>query len=90
MSKTFCMNCKKEVSEDVNKCECGGVFFVYGDKFHFEVNGITCNCGNDKFSSNLHMDYKDKAVTNFNCTKCSNLVVTENYRDKDDLMYVLG
>jgi acetone carboxylase gamma subunit len=74
------MNCKKEVSEDVKECECGSKFFAFGEKFHFGENGIVCDCGNDKFRGNMHMDYTHKAVNNYVCTQCGNPVGTESYR----------
>lgn len=87
MSKSYCMKCKNEVNKDTQRCECGGKFFAYGDKFHLGEKGIVCDCGNDKFKSNMHMDFNDKAVTGYVCTQCSNPISTESYRDEEDLMY---
>lgn len=87
MKKSFCMNCLKEVGEDIKKCECGGLFFVYGENFHFDKNGVVCDCGSSKFKSGMHLDYREKAVNSYSCCNCGNVIGTESYRDKEDLMY---
>lgn len=85
--KSYCMNCRNEVNENTKKCECGGTFFVFGDNFHFNKEGIVCNCGCHKFNRFMHLDYKDKSVNNFACNDCGNSIGTESYRDKEDMMY---
>ncbi|CAM2999966.1 hypothetical protein HAHI6034_11070 [Hathewaya histolytica] len=45
MFKVYCMKCKKEVSEDTNRCECGNRSFVYGNNFYLEGEKVICNCG---------------------------------------------
>lgn len=87
MNKSYCLKCKKEVSEDTKECECGNKSFIYGAKFHLDEVGVVCDCGNNKFNSNMHIDYKDKSATNYKCTKCGNPIGTETYRDEEDLMY---
>lgn len=87
MSKSFCMGCKKEVNEDLEKCDCGAKRFVYGDNFELGENGVICGCGSDKFRTNMHMDYKHKSVNNYVCTECGSSVGIETYRSEEDLMY---
>lgn len=29
--KSFCIKCLKEVSNETEKCECGGGYFAFGD-----------------------------------------------------------
>ncbi|WP_142415447.1 hypothetical protein [Hathewaya massiliensis] len=86
MSKSYCMRCKKEVSETTIECECGGRFFVYGDNFHLGEKGVVCDCGSDKFKSGAHIDCTDKAINNYICTNCGNLIGTESYRSEEDMM----
>lgn len=89
MSKSYCMNCKKEVEENIKECECGSKFFVYGYKFTLGKNGIICNCGSDKFTRNMHMNYVDKSVNNYVCIKCKNSIGTEYYRNEEDMYMYL-
>lgn len=87
MKKSYCEKCKKEVSENTEECECGCRSFIFGDKFHFTENGLVCDCGNDKFKTVMNMDFTHKAVNNYACTKCGNVIGIESYRNKDDVMY---
>ena len=83
---SYCLTCKKEVSDETSKCECGGTCFVYGNKFHFDKdNNVTCNCGEKKFKTTQHMDMTNKAITNYVCTKCGNVFGVESYRTGEDL-----
>lgn len=86
MTKSYCLSCKEEVSQDTEKCECGGQYFVFGNDFSFNDKGVVCDCGSDEFNTIMHMDYTDKAVNNFVCVKCNNRIGTEYYRSEDDLM----
>ena len=81
MNKNYCVNCLKEVSEDTKQCECGGkrfVFFEEGDLIRVE-EGFRCKCSNDEFTTTLHIDFSDKAVTNCVCTKCGTQIGIEDY-----------
>lgn len=80
LKKSYCMNCKKEVSNDTKKCECGGTYFVYGENFKFTGKNIVCNCGSDKFKKGTHIDFTYKAVTNHICSNCGNQIQTESFR----------
>lgn len=84
MSKSYCMKCKKEVDENVTKCECNSVSFVYGDDFHFEDKDVVCDCGSKNFKSSIHMDYSDRGVNNYICSSCSNPIGVETYRKPED------
>jgi len=84
--KSFCTKCLKEVSNDTEKCECGGHNFAFGD-LKVEDNKILCKCGNDQFRRGMHMDCTNKATTTLICTECGNVCGTEYYRDKEDMMY---
>lgn len=87
MSKSYCMNCKKEVTEEIKKCECGGRRFVYGDNIKVSENGFVCNCGSDKYKSTFHVDYKEKSVNNYVCANCKSAIGIENYRSEENMMY---
>jgi len=84
--KSYCLNCRKEVSNDTGKCDCGGHSFAFGD-LKVEGEKIVCKCGNDTFNRTAHMDFTHKATTSMVCTKCGNLCGTEHYRDEEELMY---
>jgi len=77
--KSYCLKCKKEVTPDIKKCECGNKSFVFGD-IYFKDEKLFCVCGNTTFKTNMHLDYSDKAVTSYECNKCGKVVVTEHYR----------
>lgn len=81
MKKSYCMKCHRELGSSVIRCSCGCENFVYGDKFHFEGKDIVCECGNKEFKRIIHMDFIDKCVNNFRCTKCGNQLVIESYRE---------
>ena len=87
MSKSYCMRCKKRVSENTDKCECGSKSFIFGDKFHFTGKSIVCDCGCDQFSMGFHADKTKSAITNYSCKECGNVVGIESFRSEEDLMY---
>lgn len=84
--KSFCTKCLKEVSNDTEKCECGGHNFAFGD-LKVEGNKILCKCGNDQFNRGMHMDCTNKATTTLICTECGNVCGSEHYRDEEDMLY---
>ena len=84
--KSFCIKCLKEVSSEVQQCECGGTYFAFG-KLKIEDGKILCQCGSEKFKTGMHMDYANKATTTLICTKCNNVCGTENYRNKESMAY---
>lgn len=84
--KSFCTNCKKEVSNETKLCECGGHNFAFGD-LKIQDNKIVCKCGNDSFRTGVHIDCTDKATTTMTCVRCGNVCGLEYYRDEEDLMY---
>jgi hypothetical protein len=90
------MKCKKELGDlEVNNdgtCPhegCEGKFFAYSDG-DFTVNEekgkLVCGCGSDEFQGFMHMDMTKKAVNNYKCTGCGNIIGTEIYRDACDPM----
>jgi len=81
MSKNFCMKCKKEVDESTTACRCGCQAFVYGDKFHLEGKYVVCYCGSKVFKNTTHLDFTNKAITSYVCSKCGNSVGVEVYRN---------
>ena len=87
MKKSYCANCKKEVSEDMKKCDCGSRVFIFGDIKMDEENHATCACGSQTFKQTMHLDYTDKAVTYYQCTECGCVNGKECYRNKEDRMY---
>jgi len=84
--KSYCTKCLKEVSSEIEKCECGGNNFAFGD-LQIKDGRILCKCGNDKFNRGMHMDFTNKATTTMVCTECGNVCGTEYYRDEEDMMY---
>ena len=86
MDKSYCTQCKKEVSNDTKQCECGGRTFVFGN-VKVEGEKITCVCGNDTMQSTVHMDSKDKATTSYQCSKCGAGIGVDYYRNTEDMMY---
>ncbi len=84
--KSYCMKCKQEVTEETQEHECGGRQFVFGKVIPGE-KGFVCECGNDQFKSGVHLDYSHKAVNNYRCVKCGNVIGTEYYRDAESMMY---
>lgn len=87
MTKSFCMNCKKEVEESVEICNCGGKVFVFGDVKYDGKKDFLCSCGNEKFQSKSHIDFIEKSVTNYQCSECRNLIGIEAFRDQSSEMY---
>lgn len=85
MDKSYCVNCKKEVPNDAKNCECGGHSFLYGN-VKIEDGKVTCKCGNDTMQFTSHMDFKDKAVTVYNCTQCGAVIGNEHYRDAEEML----
>ncbi len=86
MKKSYCMKCKKEVGEEITQCECGSRSFVFGANLLFEDDQIKCKCGNTKFKNTMHMDFTNKAVSNYVCG-CGNVIGTEYYRSEEEMMY---
>ncbi len=87
MNKSYCVQCKKEVSEDTKQCECGCRTFAFGSIKVSEEGKLTCVCGNEMFQHTCHMDYADKATSSYQCTACGAGIGTEYYRDAEDMMY---
>lgn len=83
----YCLECKKELNKDVEQCECGSKTFIFGEKFHFGEKGVVCDCGNDKFKTVMNMDYTNKAINNYVCTKCGNPVGVESYRSEEEMIF---
>lgn len=94
--KCMCMKCKKELGDlEINNdgtCPhkgCEGKFFVYSDgdfTINEEEGKVVCGCGEEKFEGFMHMDMTKKAVNNYKCTGCGNVIGTEIYRDACDPM----
>jgi len=87
MDKSFCAQCKKEVSSDTKQCECGCRTFIFGCVKITEEGDITCTCGNESMKWAGHIDFKDKATTSYQCTTCGAGIGKEYYRDAEDMMY---
>ena len=84
----YCMNCRQEVDRETTECECGGKYFVYGEKVNFKDGKVTCDCGSStNFQLNVHMNYENKSVKNYICTQCNNVVGTVSYRDNEMLKW---
>ena len=86
MDKSYCVQCKKEVSNDTKECKCGCRTFAFGN-VKVEGKKLTCICGNDTMRFAAHMDAKDKATTSYQCAKCGAGIGTDYYRDAEDMMY---
>ena len=94
--KCCCMKCKKELGDlkvnDDGTCQhdgCNGRSFVYSDggfSFDEEKGQVVCKCGETEFEGFMHMDMTTKAVNNYRCTGCGNIIGTEYYRGSGDIM----
>lgn len=60
--KSYCLNCRKEVSNDTGKCDCGGHSFAFGD-LKVEGEKIVCKCGNDTLIIIRRWDKCEKSNT---------------------------
>lgn len=87
MQKSFCLKCKKEVSENTKKCKCGGESFAFGDTLQVVENEIQCQCGSKAILRGSHMDFTNKYVNSGSCAACGSPIGIETYRDKESMMY---
>ena len=44
--KSICMQCRKEIAEHNNECECGCKRMINGDNYIFTEDNVKCKCGN--------------------------------------------
>lgn len=91
MAISFCLKCKKEVSDTLELCECGSTSFVYCNEkkvFTFDDEGnVVCQCGESNFKRGMHLDYTNKSDTTYTCANCSCVIGVESYRDEESRMY---
>lgn len=89
MKQSYCLGCGKEVDNNTIKCECGDRHFVYGEKDTFKmIDSLpVCKCGNKDFNMTAHLDYTNKYINNYKCSKCGNIIGTESYRDEESRMF---
>lgn len=86
--KSFCVQCKKGVSNDTKQCECGCRTFVFGNIKVNEEGKLTCACGsNEGLRHTCHTDYTDKAVDSYQCASCGAGIGIEYHRNAKDMMY---
>lgn len=90
MAKSFCVQCKKEVSNDTKKCECGCRTFIFGNVRVNEKGNLSCICGNESMKWAGHVDLTDKATTGYQCTVCGAGIGEEHYRDAREKRYWRG
>jgi hypothetical protein len=83
--KSFCTKCLREVSEETQKCECGGTHFAFG-KLKVVENKILCSCGSQEFKKTSHVDFAHKYSDTMMC-KCGNVCGVEGYRSEESMGY---
>ena len=83
VEKCYCRKCNKELDETVSECGCGCRTFIFG-ALKRENGKFTCVCGCEEFSFTMHMDFVEKAVDNYKCNKCGNIIGTEYYRGDEE------
>lgn len=55
---------------------------VIGEHTLDEKGNVVCKCGcKDKFKMTCHIDKVDKAITNYQCSNCGNVVTVETQRE---------
>ena len=84
LSKSYCLNCSKEVNNNIQECKCGSRSFVYGSHFKVIDKNVICDCGSKTFNRNMHMDFTDKHIDNYSCKSCNNPIGLEVYRSPEE------
>jgi hypothetical protein len=85
--KRYCVQCKKETAKDTQQCECGCRTFAFGNVKINEESKLTCICGNEMFRQVCHVDFTNKATTDYQCAACNGVITTEYYRNAEERMY---
>ena len=85
--KSICMQCRKEIAEHNNECECGCKRMIIGDNYIFTEDNVKCKCGNDKFGFAQSLNCTDHHVTVYKCSECGNCITIYTYKDEDEWFY---
>lgn len=87
MDKYFCLECKKELNDNKNKCKRGGKVILSGD-IKLDDDSIKCICNNQTWKLDAHLDGTGIYINTYTCKNCGNHMSAKVFKYDIEVSFV--